>query len=99
MYYILHSIVHSGLTNRPRAVRTQVHLYTLQVPCTPVCAAHPGLLDATWTCTVGTGCTVQADLDSKMAFGAPTWPPYSQNDLQLALQLTFQSAPDLQKVW
>ena len=27
---------------------------------------------------------------SKMAFGAPTRPPYSQNGLQLALQLAFQ---------
>ena len=53
------------------------------------------LLDATWMCTVGTGCTVRADLDSKMVFGAPTCPPDSQNELQHALQLPFQSTPDL----
>ena len=63
------------------------------VPCTPVCAGHPGLLGAVLPRTVGTGCIVRADLGSKMAFGAPTWPPNSQNDLQLALQLPFLSAP------
>ena len=65
--------------------------------CTAVCAALPGLLDATWTCTVGTGCTFRADLGSKVAFGAPTCSLHIQNELQLALQLPFQSAPDLQK--
>ena len=38
------------------------------------------------------------DLGSKMAFGAPTCSLHSQYELQLALQLPFQSAPDLQKV-
>ena len=33
---------------------------------------------------------------SKMAFGAPSWALHSQHELQLALQLPFQSAPDLQ---
>ena len=67
-------------------------------------SVHPSVQPtlASWTpfgCTVGTGCTVRAYLDSKMAFGAPTWPLYSQYELQLALPLAFQSAPDLQKVW
>ena len=35
-------------------------------------ASLPGLLDAILLCTVGTGCSVQADLISKMIFGAPT---------------------------
>ena len=39
------------------------------------------------------------DLGSKMAFGAPTCSLHSQYELQLALQLPFQSAPDLPKVW
>ena len=39
-----------------------------------------------------------SDLGSKMAFGAPTCSLHSQYELQLALQLPFQSAPDLQKV-
>ena len=47
--------------------------------CTPVCAARPGLLGAIWPCPVGTGCTVRADLDSKIPFGAPKWP----SELQL----------------
>ena len=47
--------------------------------CTPVCAAHHGLLAAILPCTVGTGCTVRADLDSKMPFGAPKCP----SELQL----------------
>ena len=38
----------------------------------------------------------RADLDSKMAFGGPTWLPYSQNELQLTLQLLFQSVRHLQ---
>ena len=33
---------------------------------------------------------------SKMAFGAPSWALHSQHELQLALQLPFQSTPDLQ---
>ena len=45
------------------------------------------LLGAISPCTVGTGCTVQADLESKMAFGAPTWALYAQNELQLASQV------------
>ena len=41
-------------------------------------ASLPGLLDAILLCTVGTGCTVQADLISKMIFGAPTCSLHSQ---------------------
>ena len=67
--------------------------------CTSVRTSLPGLLGAILPCTVGTGCTVRADLGSKVAFGAPTCSLHIQNELQLALQLTFQSAPDLQKVW
>ena len=48
-------------------------------PCTPVCAVLTGLLNAILPCTVGTGCTVRADLASKMPFGAPKWP----SELQL----------------
>ena len=47
--------------------------------CIPICAAHTGFLGAIWPCTVGTGCTVRADLDSKMPSGAPKWP----SELQL----------------
>jgi len=57
------------------------------------------LLAAILRCTIGTGCTVRADLGSKVAFGAPTCSLHSQNELQLALQLPFQSAQNLQKVW
>ena len=54
------------------------------------------LLGASWTSLGVNLALVRADLDSKMAFGDPTWLPYSQNDLQLALQLLFQSVRDLQ---
>ena len=37
-----------------------------------------------------TRCFKLVSVASKMAFGAPTRPPYSQNGLQLALQLPFQ---------
>ena len=47
--------------------------------CTSVCTSLPGLLGAILPCTVGTGCTVRADLASKMSFGAPKWP----SELQL----------------
>ena len=57
------------------------------------------LLDATWMCAVGTGCTVRAELGSKMVRGALTCSLHSQYDLQLARQLPFQSTPDLQKEW
>ena len=35
---------------------------------------------------------------SKMAFGAPSWALHGQHELQLAFQLSFQSAPDLQRL-
>ena len=59
---------------------------------------HPSfsLLNATLPCTVGTDRTARADLDSNMAFGAPSWALHGQHELQLAFQLPFQSAPDLQ---
>ena len=38
------------------------------------------------------------DLGSKMAFGAPSCILHSQYELQLALQLPFHSAPELQKM-
>ena len=55
----------------------------------PRCAQTPSKshskcrLDSTWSFKL-------VSMASKMAFGAPTRPPYSQNDLQLALQLAFQ---------
>ncbi len=55
----------------------------------PRCAQTPSKshskchLDSTW-------CFKLVSMASKMAFGAPIWRPYSQNDLQLALQLAFQ---------
>ena len=36
-------------------------------------------------CAVGTGCTVRADLGSKVAFGARTYSLHIQDELQLAL--------------
>ena len=66
----------SGLAGGNRLVLCQDGQVRL---CTTVCAALPGLLAAILPCTVGTGCTVRADLASKMPFGAPKWP----SELQL----------------
>ena len=66
----------SGPAGAKRLREVQVRQVGL---CTPVSAALPSLLGAIWPCTVGTGCIVRADLDSKMPFGAPKWP----SELQL----------------
>ena len=54
------------------------------------------LLGASWTSLGLNLALVRADVDSKMAFGVPAWLPYRQNDLQFDLQLLFQSVRHLQ---
>ena len=61
-------------------------------PCTPVCAAHSGLLDA----KLG---SVHPSVQPVLAFGAPTWPskPHSKGNLApLGLNLALQAALQVQ---
>ena len=77
-------------------VPSKTHLNAVQVPSKrnldPTCPfklASQRNLDSTWPFKL-------LSKGSKMAFGAPSWALHGQHELQLAFQLPFQSAPDLQ---